>query len=109
MPKGELAIPPNLPTSQGYIPPNPRPTSPDLAARSETESVLTAAALAVADWVATDSSPRKTVTNSDAWAEKMTELSLSARPTGLRSSKEAEEEVANQLLVNAHSQIQTAI
>ena len=107
MPKGELAILPTLPILQGCVPPSIHLASLDLAAEPDTNPVLTAAVLAAADMVATESSPGGSLTDSDPCAEKVAELSTSARPTGPQLAKEVEEYKEDQSLLKAHSQTQT--
>ena len=106
MPKGELAIPLTLPTSQGYVPPKNHITSPKLAAKPETKSVQTAAALRVADRLATDTSPRFSPralpTDSDPGADKAAELCSTARSTGL--AKDMEEQEEGQTILKAQTQ-----
>ena len=106
MSKGELAIPLTLPTSQGYVPPNNHITSPKLTAKPETKSVQTAAALGVADRLATDTSPRFSPralpTDSDLGADKAAELCSNAGPTGLVKDMKDEEE--GQSIMKAQTQ-----
>ena len=84
MPKGEPYTPLTPPTPLGYIPPNRRVRSPDMAAKPEAKLVSTAAALAVAD-LAADLSPRGSFTDSDSCAEKVAELACQAnRPAATK-------------------------
>lgn len=100
MPKCERPTLPILAPSNGDI------GSSDMAASvgPEAKPLSTAAAVQLADLAGADPLPSGLLTaHSDSFAEKVAELSMDAKPAGLRPAKEGNKERENLLRLKAHS------